>query len=215
MKKEIPRARWSWLVLCNLFAISLFSQRTSDLLFREDWKETPAELPVTQAHIAHSDLLLHLYGPGQDSIKKSHHDQPADDPYYIWSGRCRANWAVALSHKNLLIDLSQGAKIRWRTKQFGFRKLHLIVKQSSGDWLIADHADGDAADWRVTEFKVQDLNWRPLDISTITERNNFVRSPDLTEISHIGFTDLMIGGDSQACSRLDWIEVYAKGVPKS
>ena len=44
--------------------------------------------------MANPDLLLGLYGPGEDGIKKSHHDKPADDPYYIWSGTCTGNWAV-------------------------------------------------------------------------------------------------------------------------
>jgi hypothetical protein len=40
-----------------------------------------------------------LYGPGKDSIKKSHHETPPDDPYYIWSGLCTGNWAVTLKQK--------------------------------------------------------------------------------------------------------------------
>jgi hypothetical protein len=35
-----------------------------------------------------------------------------------------------------------------------------------------------------------------------------VTDPDLSKVDHIGFTDLMRGGKSIACSRLDWIEVY-------
>ncbi len=83
------------------------------LKFSEDWKEIPAEIPVTQDHVNHPDLVLGLNGPGKDSIKKSHHDKPADDPYYI------------------------------------------------------------------------------------------------SRVSEVGFTDLKQGGGSTACSRLDWIEVYA------
>jgi hypothetical protein len=33
--------------------------------------------------------------------------------------------------------------------------------------------------------------------------------PDLSDVVEIGYTDLMPGGQSNACSRLDWIEVYA------
>jgi hypothetical protein len=36
---------------------------------------------------------------------------------------------------------------------------------------------------------------------------------DLSRVDEIGFTDLMPGGGSDACSRLDWIEVYGKPVP--
>ena len=52
------------------------------LLFREDWKTTPAELPITQDHVATKDLVLVLHGPGKQGLKKSHHDKPVDDPFY-------------------------------------------------------------------------------------------------------------------------------------
>ena len=69
------------------------------LAFREDWKETPAATPVTQEHVANADLILTVHGPGAALVKKSHHDQPADDPYYIWSGDTTAPWAVSLRHR--------------------------------------------------------------------------------------------------------------------
>jgi len=31
-------------------------------------------------------------------------------------------------------------------------------------------------------------------------------------VDEIGFTDLMSGGKSAACSRVDWIEVYGRAV---
>ena len=37
-----------------------------------------------------------------------------------------------------------------------------------------------------------------------------VTTPDLSRVEEIGFTDLMAGGGSAACSRLDWIEVYGR-----
>jgi hypothetical protein len=113
-----------WKLIPVLFgAASLFAQARPGLFFREDWKEIPAATPVTQEHVVSPDLILSLYGPARASIKKSHHDAPADDPYYIWSGDCQANWAVSLRHKSALVDLTGLAKIRWRSKQSGFRQL--------------------------------------------------------------------------------------------
>ncbi len=86
------------------------AQYRPGLFFREDWKEIPAATPVTQAHVANKDLLLGLYGPGCDSIKKSHHDTPSDDPYYIWSGLCLGNWAVTLKNPKFYVDLSSYRK---------------------------------------------------------------------------------------------------------
>lgn len=177
------------------------------LFFREDWKEIPAEIPLNQVHVNNPYLIVGLYGPGKDSIKKSHHDKPADDPYYIWSGLCTGNWAVTLKHKDHLVDLSGFGKVRWRSKQSGFRELHIVLKLADGSWLVSREGDPVSSDWRIREFNLADLHWHGFDIKTITEQKP-VRNPDLSKVEEIGFTDLRVGGRSIACSRLDWIEVY-------
>jgi hypothetical protein len=199
--------------LLLLWAASAFAQERPGLFFREDWKQIPEALPVTPEHVANPDLVLGLYGPAKGAIKKSHHAAPADDPYYIWSGECTANWAVTLRHRTALADLTGLAKIRWRTKQAGFRELRIIVKLASGAWLAADAADGASSDWRVREFNVGDIRWRKLDIDHVIE-GEWVDRPDLSRVDEIGFTDLTRGGGSPACSRLDWIEVYAASRPR-
>ena len=121
-----------------LIAVSgfAFAQERPGIFFREDFKESPAEIPITQNHIANSELEISLYGPGADVVKKSHHDTPADDPFYVWSGLCEGNWAVTLRHKSKYVDLSQFGKIRWRSKQTGYRQLHIIIKLEDGTWLV-------------------------------------------------------------------------------
>ena len=90
-----------------LFAFTIcHAQDRPALFFKEDWKEIPAATPVTQEHVVNKELILGLYGPGRDSIKKSHHDVPADDPYYIWSGTCKGNWVVTLKKTKSYVDLS-------------------------------------------------------------------------------------------------------------
>ena len=189
-------------------------QTRPGLFFREDWKETPAELPVTQAHVANSNLILVLHGPAREQIKKSHHDKPADDPFYIWSGECTSNWAVSVRHRSSSVDLTGQAKVRWRAKQSGFRALRLIVKLADGSWLVSDAADGPSIDWREREFNIADIRWRRLDITRVAERD-WVEKPDLSRVDEIGFTDLMAGGGTPASSRLDWIEVYGRAIPRS
>ncbi len=61
----------------------------------------------------------------------------------------------------------------------------------------------------MTERPVFDLRWRRLDIKTVVEGAP-VDKPDLSRVDEIGWTDLMPGGGSIACSRLDWIEVDGK-----
>lgn len=207
-----------FLLACFLAAAPLAAQRVDparpQLFFREDWKETPAETPVTQNHVANPDLILTVHGPGKAGVKKSHHDKPADDPFYIWSGTAPANWAVSLRHKDFLADLTGMAKIRWRTKQAGFRELRIILKLFNGRWLVSDASDGASNDWREREFNLSDIRWRRLNIETVTE-GAWEPSPDLSRVDEAGFTDLTAGGQSAACSRLDWIEVYGRPVRRS
>jgi hypothetical protein len=183
------------------------------LLWREDWRETAAATPVTQEHVANPDLIMTRHGPGEAKIKKSHHDQPADDPFYIWSGEADTNWALSLRHSRVAMDLTESAKIRWRAKQTGFRQLRVILKLANGKWIVSDQFDDDSADWRIREFVVADLRWRALDIAKVVE-GKWEPAPDLSKVEEIGFTDLMAGGRTPASSRLDWIEVHARGVPR-
>lgn len=184
------------------------------LFFIEDWKETPAEIPLSQKHVNNPDLLVQLYGPGQDSLKKSHHDRPADDPYYVWSGLCLENWMVTLKHKTGNVDLTDFAKIRWRSKQSGLRQLRIALKLANGTWLVSNLSDGPSTDWRIKEFNIRDITWHKLDAARIVE-TGVAENPDLSNVEEIGFTDLMPGGKSAACSRLDWIEVYGNPVPRN
>jgi hypothetical protein len=198
----------------GLFALSaLRAQDRPPRFFREDFKETPAETPITQAHITNADVLLASYGPGKAGLKKSHHDKPADDPYYVWSGQCEGNWAVALRHRTAQVDLTGQAKIRWRSKQAGFRRLRIILKLADGTWLVSDESDGPSVDWRVREFNLGDIRWRKLDIGTIIE-GAWVEKPDLSRVEEVGWTDLMRGGGTPTCSRLDWIEVDGRPVKR-
>jgi hypothetical protein len=195
------------IVLVSGTAACLHAEDILGLFFREDWKEIPAATPVTQEHVANPDLILSLHGPGKIAIKKSHHDTPADDPFYVWSGECPGNWAVSLRRRGALVDLTGRAKIRWRTKQAGFRELRILIKLANGTWLVSDQSDGPSPDWRTREFNMSDVRWRKLDSDIVVE-SDWVDKPDLGRVEEIGFTDLMRGGGSAACSRVDWIEVY-------
>jgi len=197
------------LVLFTCLALAMWAQDRPPLFFREDWKEIPAATPLTQEHVANRDLEVRLYGPGRSGVKKSHHDKPADDPYYVWSGTAPGTWAVTLRHRTHFADLRGKAKLRWRTYQAGFRELRIVLKLADGTWLVSDACDGPSTDWRVREFNLGDVRWRVLDIEAVTEKK-WAPDPDLSRVDEIGFTDLMPGGLSDACSRLDWIEVDGK-----
>jgi hypothetical protein len=200
------------------FGLFLFMAFAADagrppLFFREDFKETPAATPITQEHIVNPKVVLALYGPGREGVKKSHHDTPADDPFYVWDGTCGGNCAITLRDRGELVDLRGQAKIRWRTKQSGYRRLHLVVKPAGGDWLVSQPLEVDSTDWRESEWAVADLRWRRLDIKTLIE-GAAVAAPDLSRVEEIGWTSLMTGGGTPASTRVDWIEVYGRAVAR-
>ncbi|MEZ5071935.1 MAG: hypothetical protein R2751_13490 [Bacteroidales bacterium] len=178
------------------------------LLYREDWRESPAETPVSQAHVQHPELILNLHGPGRDSLKKSHHDEPVDDPYYVWSGLCTGTWGLSLRYPHGLLDLSGYGKIRLRSRQSGLRVLHLMLELGDGRWVVSREGVPASGDWVVTEFPVPELHWYHIDLQSLLEGAP-VPDPDLSRIRSVGCTDLMRGGGSAASSRLDWIEIYA------
>ena len=193
----------------SISAIPSVAQTRSKLFFREDWKEIEAALPVTQEHLTNPDLVLTLYGPASSAIKKSNHPNIPNDPYYIWSGECKGNWALGLRHRNKSVDLTGDARIKIRSKQSGFRQLRLILKINDGTWLVSDQYVGFTEDWSEKEFSVAAIRWRQLNIDSVTE-GPWVQNPDLSKVGEIGFTDLMAGGGTPASSRLDWIQVYGK-----
>ena len=203
-------------VISSVFVVSginCSAQNSSPLFFREDWKEIPAATPVTQEHIVNKDIILGLYGPGSDNVRKSHHDSPVDDPYYVWSGLCEGNWAVTFRNSKSYVDLSGYSKIIWRSKQSGLRCLHLVVKLADGTWLVSSQSDSRSSNWRIHEINIMDINWFILNIKSVTEVKPITET-DLSRVDEIGFTDLMTGGKSKACSRIDWIEVYGKSVDR-
>lgn len=183
------------------------------LFFREDWKEIPAEIPLNQRHVQNPDLTVQLYGPGRDSLKKSNHDKPIDDPYYVWSGLCLDNWMVTLQNRRQNVDLTGFSKIKMRTKQFGLRELRITLKLTDGSWLVSDQSVGASKDWKISEFNLQDIDWHHLDSERIVEIGP-AKDPDISNVEEIGFTDLMPGARSKACSRLDWIEVYGEPIER-
>lgn len=194
--------------ICLLTSLSSTEKKNQRLWFREDFTETPPEVPVQQKHLANQDLILKRLGPSEAKIKRSFHVNKPGDPHYIWSGLCTKTWALAFEHKQQSADLSSG-KVRWRTKQGADRVLHVILKSPDDGWLVSDKGTPASKKWTISEIDLTPCKWYKLDIETIT-KGELTKNPNLTAIQTIGCTDLKPGGRSKACSRLDWIEVYGK-----
>lgn len=202
--------------VCLLWAASLGLQASdigqAPLLFREDWAAGPPAIPLTQRDVVNARLKLAIHGPGPPLLKKSFHDARAWDPHYVWSGLAQGPWAVALSLADgSEMDLSGTATVRWRSRQSGFRALRAVLELADGRWLVSEEAVPASDQWRVTEFAFSGTRWRRLDISTVSE-GDWEPNPALSRVRSVGFTDLMRGGRSRACSRLDWIEVYGQRI---
>ena len=205
--------RWillSWACCASLGAVDVGS---APLVFREDWTATPPSIPLTQRDVANQELRVAVHGLGPPLVKKSFHDAREWDPHYVWSGLARNPWAVSLALADGgLMDLTGTATVRWRSRQSGFRRLRAVVELIDGRWLVSEEADPASDQWRVREFAFSATRWRQLDIETVTE-GPWETGPDLTRVRSVGFTDLMPGGRSRACSRIDWVEVYGQRLP--
>ena len=205
--------RWFFLAWAACLALQAADVGRAPLIFREDWTASPPAIPLTQRDVANPELAVAVHGLGPPLVKKSYHDAREWDPHYVWSGLAKTPWAVSLSLADGgLMDLSGTATVRWRSRQSGFRALRAVVELAGGQWLVSEHSDGASAQWRVSEFAFSSSRWRRLDPATVTE-GPWAEDPDLTRVRSVGFTDLMPGGRSLACSRIDWIEVYGQRVP--
>lgn len=224
----------SWLVLEPARAAGQQAQTSQtppapqhpSLFFREDWKladglaniNTPQEPEhaLFQGDVANPNLELRLYGDKGGLVAVQQHNN--NDITYVMTLLCASNCAVTLRDKKNDVDLSGFATIRWRTKISGFHQLHPIVKLADGTWLVGDHATSYSTDWVESEIQLADVRWQPLNIADVVEGrgDKWVDNPNLSKVEEIGFTELMRGaGHGAPGSRIDWIEVYGKPVPRA
>jgi hypothetical protein len=195
------------------------------LLFHEGWTRAPLSQPMTQANLANQQLTLHIYGdPNQ--IRKAMH--PLDD--YTYTGETTSNWALTVSDKAALWDVTGGGKIRFKTQNTGYRFLHVVIKTADGRYFASEEGSGESSVWMEADYVFQDLHWRNL-LMTDTPTNASNRrqpdpkrvpiiptsrgTPDLKQVEEVGFSDLVAGGWIPATSRVAFFELYGKAVPRA
>jgi hypothetical protein len=188
---------------------------TAGPLFRIAWARSAPARPLTPAEVVDPELVLGLHGPGSAQLKKSHHDDRAGDPWYLWSGTCAAPWAVSFRHRRWRLDLRAGARVVLRTRQSGGARLHLIVGRPAGDWLISDDAIGASRDWHEHTLALAATGWRRLAIDQLAPGAAVV-APDLAVVDAIGVAGLdATAGGAADCVRLDWLDLHAVPVPRA
>jgi hypothetical protein len=186
------------------------------LAFREDFIDEPNETPVTMASIKNKALGFTTWGPGKETVAKSHHASPKDESGYIWTGSCTQVCGFTLHDSTAYLDLRGLAKVVWRTKETGFHQLRLMLKLADGKTLVSNKTVDATSDWQVSEMTLQDIEWHGLNTKTMTD-DPVVKAPDLSKVEEIGWTDLMPGsghGTPGGSTRVDWIEVYGLKVPR-
>lgn len=196
------------------------------VFLREDWKydttaknvndEREPEHPIVQGDVANPNLEVRLYG---DKAGTRTVIQPYNkDITYVMSLLCEANWLITLRDRNNDVDLTGLSKWTWRTRISGFHLLRPVIKLAGGMWLIGDKTVGLSNDWVESEFMIGDVRWRTLDVTQVVEGREarWIDNVDLSRVEEIGFTDLMRGAGhgSGGGSRVDWIQVTGKAVPR-
>lgn len=194
------------------------------LLFHEAWTRAPLTQPMTQENLGNQFLTLHLYGNANE-IRKTMH--PTDD--YTYTGEATTNWAITLSDKKNLWDLSGNARIRLKTQNSGYRVVHVVIKTADGKYYASEEGSGESSSWIEREYVFSDLHWRNL-LMTDTPTNASNRrqpdpkrvpiiptskaSPDLTKVDEVGFSDLVAGGWIPATARVAALDLYGKAIPR-
>lgn len=193
-------------------------------IFREGWTRGPLAQPMTQENLGNQHLTLHIYGDATQ-IRKAMH--PLDD--YTYTGETTTHWALTVSDKANLWDVTGGGKLKVTTQNTGFRKLHVVIKTADGKYFASEEGAGESSVFIDTDLVFQDMHWRNL-LMTDTPSNASNRrqpdpkrvpiipttkaTPDLTQIDEVGFSDLMEGGWIPATSRVKAFELFGKIVPR-
>lgn len=194
------------------------------LLFHEAWTRAPLTQPMVQENLGNQHLTLHIYGNPAE-IRKTMH--PADD--YTYTGETTTNWAITVSDKANLWDLSGKGRIRLKTQNTGFRVLHIVIRTADGKYYASEEGSGESSSWIERDYVFSDLHWRNLMMTDTPTNASNRRQPDakrvpiiptskatpgLTLVDEVGFSDFMAGGWIPATSRVAWFDVYGKATPR-
>ena len=159
------------------------------------------------------------------AIRKSQH--PTEN--YLYTGESVTNWGLTVSDPAAFWDLTGNARIRLKTRNSGYRLLHVMLKTADGKWYVSEEGNGESTALIEMDYIPRDLHCRELVMEDRpTNASNrrqphatrqplvaaAVARPDLTQVEQIGFTDLMPGGWIPSSSRVAGFEVYGRRTPR-
>ena len=182
------------------------------LVLKEAWKDTSTMALMNQSYVTNPDLELKMYGSGKEDFSVTNEGGVP----HIWTGDCASSCALALRHKESLLDLTGKARIRWFTKTSGFHEIRLVLKLADGTWLVGDHVDAGTFDYKQSEFYLSEVKWLKLDMTKVVTKGTLLDKVDLSKVDEVGFADLTPGSGhgSGGYSDVAWIEVYGKTVKR-
>ncbi|MDB4353825.1 hypothetical protein N9Z02_00830, partial [Akkermansiaceae bacterium] len=193
--------------ICGAIFMSLISVCWAGTVFREDFQEVPAHIPVISDDLTSGFLGLRLLGPGAGKVKLSFHPEVKNDPHYLWNGQCEGGVLMAFPFEHEL-DLNDGeSKVRLRCKNVGASSLHLAFK-ISGKWIAKTEGLQEDKGWKVHELVLDEGEWRELDVEKVTFGE--VVRPKWSEVDAIGFAAPVTPNKSKDCIRLDWFELESE-----
>lgn len=181
----------------------------SKLILKHQWSTLPPARPITQDHVLNKNIKLFLHGQGGHQLKKSHHDNIINDPFYLWSGGCKNKWAVSFTNQNNSHWNLNNAILKLRTWQSGNSQLHILLKIINMGWIMSKFNIKSSETWQITNIILKEQIWHPFDIININYSSEQI-TPNLEFVKAIGFSDLIVGKGSIQSSRLDWFEIWSE-----
>lgn len=203
---------------------SFGTDQEAELLFEERWTRAPLAQPMTQQNLGNQNLRLHLYGD-VEGIRKTFHT--TED--YTYTGETRNTWMITVSDPTSYFDLSLPGKVMLRTRNTGFRLTHVVIRTADGNFYVSEEGSGESRAWMNRDYILADLHWRNVamdDRPTTVNPNRPAdpgrhvivatsrATPDLAQVSEVGFTDLLPGGFIPATTRVQSWAVYGKRVAR-
>src|SRR5436190_5008646 len=149
------------------------------LFFKEAWKESTGNTPLTQDAVTNPDLVLTQYGPGN---KDDFGITSEGNMNHVWTGLCNSACAVTLKHKASFVDLTGKARMKWAVKTSGFHEVRPVVKLADGTYLIGDHVDASPFDYRESEFYFSEVHWLKAEMPKVLTKGKVLATVDLSKV---------------------------------
>jgi len=191
-----------------IFALLLAQETlvTAPLVFREDFREVEAHIPIINEDLTSDFLTLKRLGPGAPQLKLSYHPEIENDPHYIWNGKSKGPVFVTFLFDHILNLSAPETVVQARTKNFGETTLHLALQVDHSDWFVQEKSIDSNKDWTTQTLPVHGSSWLTLNPET-RKTAPYHETLTFAQVTAIGFFAPKDSKESKDCFRLDWFEL--------